>query len=214
MRHTKGKAREGPGPASCESDAAAPVTTSESARFVENNAWNTRTVNLENGIVSWRIELRAAGKALSEWRQAITVVCTMVLAVAAVAALILSELGALRAQMQTEHAAMRAEMQTEHATMRAEMQTEHAAMRAEMQSGLGSLRAQMQSGLGSLRAEMQTEFGSLRAEMQTELGSLRAQMQSEHASIRDQLNSVDRRTARIEGHLFGIEIAPEQLDGE
>ncbi len=203
MRHTKGKAREGPGPASCESDAAAPVTTSESARFVENNAWNTRTVNLENGIVSWRIELRAAGRALSEWRQAITVVCTMLLAVAAFAALILSEIGALRAQMQTEHAAMRAEMQTEHATMRAEMQT-----------GLGSLRAQMQTGLGSLRAEMQTELGSLRAEMQTEFGSLRAQMQTEHASIRDQLNSVDRRTARIEGHLFGIEIAPEQLDGE
>ena len=48
----------------------------------------------------------------------------------------------------------------------------------------------------------------------SELGALRAQMQTEHASIRDQLNNVDRRTARIEGHLFGIEIAPEQLDGE
>ena len=81
--------------------------------------------------------MRAAGTALSEWRQAITVVCTVVLVFAALAALILSELGALRTQMQTEH-----------------------------------------------------------------------------ASIRDQLNSVDRRTARIEGHLFGIEFAPEQLDGE
>ena len=48
--------------ASRKSDAAAPVKTSESARFVEKNAWNTRTVNLENGIVSWRIELRAGVK--------------------------------------------------------------------------------------------------------------------------------------------------------
>ncbi|WP_428099748.1 hypothetical protein [Candidatus Rariloculus sp.] len=50
--------------------------------------------------------------------------------------------------------------------------------------------------------------------MQFEHASLRGQMNAGHASIRDQLNSVDRRTARIEGHLFGIEIAPDQEDGE
>ena len=99
-------------------------------------------------MVAGSIELRAADTAMSEWRQTITLLCTMVLAFVAAGALILSEFGALRAQMQIEHAALRAEMQTEH------------------------------------------------------------------AGIRDQLNSVDRRTARIEGHLFGIEIAPEQPDGE
>ncbi len=36
----------------------------------------------------------------------------------------------------------------------------------------------------------------------------------EHADIRAQLTSVDRRTARIEGHLFGVEVAPEPTDGE
>lgn len=92
---------------------------------------------------------------MNEWRQTITVLCTVVLAVAALAALILSE-----------HATLRTEMQFEHAGLRTEMQLEHAALRAE------------------------------------------------HEGIRNQLNSVDRRTARIEGHLFGIEIAPEQLDGE
>ena len=50
--------------------------------------------------------------------------------------------------------------------------------------------------------------------MQFEHASLRGQMNAGHASIRDQLNSVDRSTARIEGHLFGIEIAPDQEDGE
>ena len=39
-------------------------------------------------------------------------------------------------------------------------------------------------------------------------------MHAEHAAIREQLNSMDRRTARIEGHLFGIEIPPAQADGE
>ncbi len=39
-------------------------------------------------------------------------------------------------------------------------------------------------------------------------------MNAQLAAIREQLNSVDRRTARIEGHLFGIEIQPEPVDGE
>lgn len=36
----------------------------------------------------------------------------------------------------------------------------------------------------------------------------------ELADIRDLVNSVDRSTARIERHLFGIEIAPDPEDGE
>lgn len=53
-------------------------------------------------------------------------------------------------------------------------------------------------------------FAALAGLMQFEHASLRA----EHASIREQLNSVDRRTARIEGHLFGLELPQEQADGE
>ncbi len=41
-----------------------------------------------------------------------------------------------------------------------------------------------------------------------------AGMRTEIAAIRDQLNSVDRRTASIEGHLFGIEIGPDQQAAE
>lgn len=95
---------------------------------------------------------------MKEWRQTITVICTVVLAFAAIAAL-----------MQFEHAAIRAEMSSEHAQMREEANREHAAMREEMNR--------------------------------------------EHAAIRAQLYSIDRRTARIEGHLFGIEIVPDPADG-
>ena len=41
-----------------------------------------------------------------------------------------------------------------------------------------------------------------------------AGMRTDIAAVRDQLNSVDRRTARIEGHLFGIEIPKEPADEE
>ena len=81
---------------------------------------------------------------MNEWRQTITMVCTVVLAFAALATLMLFE-----------HAAIRTDMNAQHADTNAQL-----------------------------------------------------------AAIREQLNSVDRRTARIEGHLFGIEIPPEPVDGE
>ena len=95
---------------------------------------------------------------MKEWRQTITVICTVVLAFAALAAL-----------MQFEHAAIRAEMRSGHAHIREEMGLEHAQMREEMSR--------------------------------------------EHAAIRAQLNSIDRRTARIEDHLFGIKNLPGPADG-
>ena len=106
---------------------------------------------------------------MKEWRQTITVICTVVLAFAALAALMQFEFAAIRAEMSSEHAQMREEANREHSQMREEMSREHAAMREEMNS--------------------------------------------EHAAIRAQLNSIDRRTARIEGHLFGIEILPEPAAG-
>ena len=102
---------------------------------------------------------------MKEWRQTITVICTVVLAFSALAALMQFELAAIRAEMSSEHAQMREEMGREHAAIREEMSREHAQMREEMNR--------------------------------------------EHAAIRVQLNSIDRRTARIEGHLFGIEILPD-----
>ncbi|WP_428099736.1 hypothetical protein [Candidatus Rariloculus sp.] len=90
---------------------------------------------------------------MKEWRQTITSICTVVLAIAALATM-----------MQFQFAGVRAEMRAEHDVIRMQMGDEHAAMRGEL------------------------------------------------ADVRDQVISVDRRTARIEGHLFGIEIAPDPQD--
>ena len=92
---------------------------------------------------------------MKEWRQTITSICTVVLAIAALATM-----------MQFQFAGVRAEMRAEHDVIRMQMGDEHAAMRGEL------------------------------------------------ADVRDQVISVDRRTARIEGHLFGIEIAPDQEDSD
>jgi len=53
-------------------------------------------------------------------------------------------------------------------------------------------------------------FVALATFMRFEHSGLRADI----AAVRDQLNSVDRRTARMEGHLFGIEIPQEPADEE
>ena len=79
------------------------------------------------------------------------------------------------------------------------MQFEHAAIRADMNAQNAAMRADMNAQNAAMRADMNAQF---------------AAMHAEHAAIRDQLNSMDRRTARIEGHLFGIEIPPDGADGE
>ena len=60
--------------------------------------------------------------------------------------------------------------------------------------------------IAALATLMQFQFAAIRAEMGTE----HAEMRAEHAEIRSWLSSVDRRAARIEGHLFGVEVAPDQ----
>ena len=99
---------------------------------------------------------------MNEWRHTITSICTVVLAIAALATM-----------MQFQFAGVRAEMRAEHDVIRMQMRDEHAAMRGEHTA-----------------------------------------MRGEFADVRDQVISVDRRTARIEGHLFGIEIAPDPQDSE
>ena len=59
-------------------------------------------------------------------------------------------------------------------------------------------------------AFMQFEHAAMRADMNAQF----AAMHAGHAAMREQLSSVDRRTARIEGHLFGIEIPPYPADRE
>ena len=112
---------------------------------------------------------RATIPVMKEWRQTIVQVCTVIMAVAALAGSMQFQFAGLRVEMRAEHDVIRAQMRDEHTAMRAE----HTAMRGEHTA-----------------------------------------MRGEHDSIRDQLNSVDRRTARIEGHLFGIEIAPDQQTTE
>ena len=92
---------------------------------------------------------------MKEWRQTIAVICTVVLAVAALA--------------------------------------------TSMQFALAGIRAGMNAQNAAIRADMNAQFSNMNAEL---------------AAIREQLNSMDRRTARIEGQLFGIEIPQDRADGE
>ena len=60
-------------------------------------------------------------------------------------------------------------------------------------------------GFIALAGLMLTGHSNIRSDMNAAHESI----QNELRQIRDQLDRVDRRTARIEGHLFGIEIAEE-----
>ena len=128
---------------------------------------------------------------MKEWRQTIAVICTVVVAFVALAAYMQFEHTAIRADMNAQFAAM----QAEHAAMRADMNAQNAAIRADMNAQFAAMHAEH----AAIRADMNAQF---------------AAMHAEHAAIREQLNSMDRRTARIEGHLFGIEIPLDGPDGE
>ena len=118
---------------------------------------------------------------MNEWRQTITSICTVVLAIAALATMMQFQFAGVRAEMRAEHDVIRMQMRDEHTAMRGE----HTAMRGE-------------------HTAMRGEHTAMRGE--------HAAMRGELADVRDQVISVDRRTARIEGHLFGIEIAPDPQD--
>ena len=79
------------------------------------------------------------------------------------------------------------------------MHFDHTAFRADMRAGHAALRADMRAGHAALREEMGADHASMRAG---------------HAEIRALLSSIDRRIARIEGHLFGIEIPQDTENGE
>ena len=68
--------------------------------------------------------------------------------------------------------------------------------------------------VAALAAFMQFELAAIRADMSAQITGIRADMNAQLTAIREQLNSVDRRTSRIEGHLFGIEIPADRADGE
>ena len=92
-----------------------------------------------------------------------------------------------------------------------------AALAAYMQFELAGIRTDMNAQNVAIRADMNAQFAAMHAEhaaIRADMNAQFAAMHAEHAAIRDQLNSMDRRTARIEGHLFGIEIPPDRPDGE
>ena len=70
--------------------------------------------------------------------------------------------------------------------------------------------AYMQFEHAAIRADMNAQNAGIRADMNAQFSDVNAEL----AAIREQLNSMDRRTARIEGHLFGIEIPLDPADGE
>ena len=74
-----------------------------------------------------------------------------------------------------------------------------------MQFAHADIRSGMRTGFDAIRLQMRDEHAAMRAEH----ADIRMEMRGGFDALRDQLNSVDRRTARIEGHLFGIELAPD-----
>ena len=139
---------------------------------------------------------------MKEWRQTIIAIGTAVPSIIAIVTTMQFQFAGMRAemragfdvirvQMRDEHAAMR----SEHADIRMEMRDEHAAMRGEHVD----IRMEMRAGLDTVRAQARTDHAATLNEL---------------ATIRDQLTSVDRRTARIEGSLFGVEVAPDQQAAE
>ena len=138
---------------------------------------------------------------MKEWLQFTTAICTGVLAIAALATLMQFQFAGMRAEMRAGFDTIRMQMRDEHTAMRGEhaaMRDEHTAMRGE--------HAAMRDEHADIRMEMRGEHAAIRGELR----DIRMEMRAEHATMHDQLDSIDRRTARIEGHLFGIEIAPDQ----
>ena len=79
-----------------------------------------------------------------------------------------------------------------------------------------ALAGLIHSGHSDIRSDMNEAHEAIRADMNAAHESIRADMNAAHEDIRndlrqvrEQVNNVDRRTARIEGHLFGIEIQEE-----
>ena len=92
------------------------------------------------------------------------------------------------------------------AAQSAYMQSENAAIRADMNAQFAAMHAEH----AAMRADMNAQHAAIRADMNAQFATMHAQ----HAAIREQLSSMDRRTARIEGHLFGTEIPPDRADSE
>ena len=85
-----------------------------------------------------------------------------------------------------------------------------AALGTFMQFALAGIRADMNAQNAAIRTDMNAQNAAIRADMNAQFTDINAEL----AAIREQLNSLDRRTSRIEGHLFGIEIPPDPADGE
>ena len=128
---------------------------------------------------------------VKEWRQTIAVICAVVLAVAAGATFLQFALAGMRADINDMREDM-SDMREDMSDMREDMHAQNAAIRADMDAGFAAIRADMDAQITGLRADTNAEF----------------------AAIRELLGNIDRRTARIEGHLFGIEVPPERAEGE
>ena len=81
-----------------------------------------------------------------------------------------------------------------HSGIRSDMNEAHEAIRSDMNYAHESIRADMNAAHEAIRFDMNAAHEDIRIDLR---------------QIREQLNNVDRRTARIEGHLFGIEIPEE-----
>ena len=97
-------------------------------------------------------------------------------------------------------------------------------LRGDLNSQIG----RVDSRIDGLRDDFTAQFGrldsridGLRDDVNVQIGSLRADMREDHAAIHTRLDSlqdgladVGQRLARVEGRLFGVEIAVDETDGQ
>ena len=108
----------------------------------------------------------------------------------ALAAILVTSIGGLRADMRDGHAATRAEMREANAAVRADI----ADVRSEMRSGQAALRGE----IAEVRLEMRSEIGSVRTEL---------------AEIRAALARLSERVTRIEV-LLGLPVDETSTAGQ
>ena len=120
----------------------------------------------------------------------------------ALAAILITSMGGLRAEMRDEFSTMR----DEHAAIRVEMRDEHAAIRAEMRDEHATIHAEMRDEHAAIRAEMRDEHAAIRAEVREGRVSLRTEMREGFASVRTELTDVRAELSRLGERVARIEV--------
>ena len=134
----------------------------------------------------------------------ISLLATLVLAFAALAALVLSgqagireDLRAVRIDMRAGQAELREEMRAGQAELKKDLRAVEAALRREMLAGQEVLRKEMLAGQAELRKEMRAGYAELRA------GQI--QLREDLAAFGTRLAVVEHRTDKLESRFAALD---------